>query len=103
MIFFFSLRKAALKEAPLAKAKKVSEPKLQSMDEIAKLYWDNWLLISNMTDDSSSGVVRYYCNVRDISLTSLVMDMDRDFDTYGECVIRFVGPSRSGWLGRMGA
>ena len=83
--------------------KKVDEPKLQDMGEIAELYWDNWLLISNVTDEPRGGIVRYYCYARDSSLTSLIMDMDKDYDTFGECIIRFVGPSRGCWLGRMGA
>ena len=83
--------------------KKVAYPVRQDMEEIAELYWDNWLLISNVTDNPRGGVVRYYCYIRDSRLTSLIMDMDKDFDTYGECIIRFVGPSRGSWLGRMGA
>ena len=83
--------------------KKVDEPKRQNMDKIAELYWDNWLLISNVTDEPKCGVVRYYCYVRDSSLTTLIMEMDKDYNKYGECVIRFVGPSRGSWLGRMGA
>ena len=82
--------------------KKVDEPKHREMDEIAEMFWDNWLVISNLTDNPRGGVVRYYCYVRDICLTDLIMDMDRDFETYGECIIRFVGPSRGSWLGRMG-
>ena len=81
----------------------VYEPKHQDMEEIAEFYWDNWLLISNLTDKPKGGIVRYYCHNRDNRLTSLIMDMDKDYDTYGECVIRFVGPSRGSWLGRMGA
>ena len=83
--------------------KKVLDPKRQDMEEISQLYWDNWLLVSNVCEHPQSGVVRYYCYARDTKLTSLIMDMDKDFDTYGECVIRFVGPSRGSWLGRMGA
>ena len=82
--------------------KKVDAPKRQDMDEIAKNFWDNWLLISNVTDNPKSGIVRYYCYIRDTSLTNLVMDMDKDYDIYGDCIIRFVGPSRGSWLGRMG-
>jgi hypothetical protein len=81
---------------------KVDEPKHQGIDEIAKAFWDNWLLISNVTDNPKGGVVRHYCRVRDGSLTSIIMDMDQDYDTYGECVIRYVGPGRSSWVGRMG-
>ena len=82
--------------------KRVDEPRLQDMDEIAKLYWNNWLLISNVTDNPKGGIVRYYCYVRDIRLTNLIMEMDEDYDTFGECVIRYVGPNRGSWLGRMG-
>ena len=83
--------------------KMVNKPKRQDMEEITELYWDNWLLISNLADEPKGGIVRYYCHDRDSSLTNLIMDMDKDYDTYGECVIRFVGPSRGSWLGRMGA
>jgi len=83
--------------------KRVSEPIRQDMDEITELYWDNWLLISNVTENPKSGVVRYYCKDRDSNLNNLIMDMDKDFDTYGDCVIRFIGHSRGGWIGRMGA
>ena len=97
------MAKQRLEVLPVHEVVKVDDPTLQNMDEIAALYWNNWLLISNVTDIPKGGVVRYYCYVRDSSLTSLIMEMDKDFDTYGECIIRFVGPSRGSWLGRMGA
>jgi len=94
------LRKVGLS---VHEVKRVEVPKYQDMADIAAEYWDNWLLISNVTNHPNGGVVRYYCYNRDISFTELIMDMDRNYDTYGECVIRFVGPSRGSWLGRMGA
>ena len=81
----------------------VEEPKHCGMDEIAENYWDNWLIISNVTDNPKGGIVRYYCYVRDSILTDIIMEMDKNFDIYGECVIRYVGPARGSWLGRMGA
>jgi len=79
--------------------KEVANPKLQEMDEIANDYWDNWLLISNLTDNPESGIVRYYCYLRDKKLTDIIMEMDRDFKMFGECIIRFVGPNRGYSLG----
>ena len=79
--------------------KKVTNPRLQDMDEIANEYWDNWLLISNLTDSPTSGIVQYYCYARDNKLTDLIMEMDQRYDLFGECMIRFIGPSRGDSLG----
>ena len=81
--------------------KKVEQPKYQSMSEIASDYWDNWLVISNVPEDTPNtkgGIVRYYCYSRKDELFDIIMEMDKDFDTYGDCEIQFVGPSR-GWVG----
>jgi hypothetical protein len=82
--------------------KRVESPIHQDMDEIAKAYWDNWLLISNLTDNPRGGTVQYYCYVRDKKLWELIMEMDKDFNTYGDCTLRFVGPSRADSLGGLG-
>ena len=82
--------------------KKVENPIYQEMDEIACHYWDNWLLISNLTDNPSGGIVRYYCYVKDKRLWELIINMDNDFDTYGNCILRFIGPSREASLGGLG-
>ena len=79
--------------------KKVDEPKYQSMSEIASEYWDNWLIISNTPENTQGGIVRYYCYARKEELTDIIMEMDKDFDTYGDCEIKFVGPSRGSWIG----
>ena len=81
---------------------KVKIPKYQDMDEIANNYQDNWLLISNIKDNPNGGIVRYYCYVRDKKLWDLIMEMDNDFDTYGDCILRFVGPNRLSSLGMLG-
>ena len=81
---------------------KVETPIYQDMDEIASKYWDNWLLISNLTTNPSGGIVRYYCYVKDKKLWDLIMDMDKDFDTYGDCILRFIGPNRVASLGGLG-
>jgi hypothetical protein len=75
--------------------KKVEKPQYQAMDEIAKVYWDNWLLMSNVTSRPNGGVVRYFCRLREDGLTDLIMEMDKDSDVYGDCIIRFVGNRNS--------
>ena len=79
--------------------KKVESPTYREMDEIARIYWDNWLLISNLTDRPEGGVVQYYCAANKDELWDFVMEMDKDFSAYGDCIIRFVGPSRGDSLG----
>jgi len=81
------------------KVVKVDNPEYMSIDEMASEFWDNWLLISNSAG-GNSGIVRYYCYSNTQELTDLIMEMDKDFDTYGECNLRYVGPGRGGWLGR---
>ena len=83
----------------MVEVKKVENPEHQDMDEIVKNYWDNWLLISNLTDNPTGGIVQYYCYSRDNKLTDLIMDMDKNYDSFGDCTIRFVGPSRDYSLG----
>ena len=83
------------------KIKKVENPKYQDMAEIASDFWDNWLLISNTASGTQGGIVRYYCYARRKELIDIIMEMDKDFETYGDCEIKFVGPSR-GWIGGIG-
>jgi hypothetical protein len=82
------------------KPNKVNEPKYQLMKDIAKDYWGNWLLISNFTEKPSGGTVRYFYPTRVKTLTDLIMEMDRDSDLYGDCVLTFVGGGDS--LGGIG-
>ena len=78
---------------------KVDNPKYQHISEIASDFWDNWLIISNTDKEALNGIVRYYCYSRKKELTDIIMEMDKDFETYGDCIIRFVGPSRGDWIG----
>ena len=73
---------------------KVENPIYQTMREITTIYWGNWLLMSHITDEPSGGTVRFYAKNRD-GMLALVMDMDKDPDSFGECDIRYVGPSNS--------
>jgi len=58
-------------------------------------------VISNTAENAQGVIVRYYCYSRKNELTDIIMDIDKDADTYGDCEIRFVGPSR-GWVGGIG-
>lgn len=83
----------------MLEVKKVDNPLYQDMDEISKSYWNNWLLISNLTDKPDGGIVQYYCPENKDELWDIVMDMDRDYGTYGDCTIRFVGSGKGDSLG----
>ena len=74
---------------------RVNEPKYQTLTEIAKEYWNNWLLISNFTPEPKGGIVRYYYPTREKTLTSLIMEMDKDEATYGECLLAYVGEGQT--------
>ena len=76
----------------------VESPEHLSIDSIKDRFWDNYVLVSNMKSGSNAGVVRYYCYANEPGLTELVMEMDKDEATYGDCMIYYVGPGR-GFLG----
>jgi len=78
---------------------KVENPEYQTMQDIAHDYWDNWLIITNLTDTPSGGVVRFYCYVNNEELTDIIIEMDKLYDVYGDCIIRYVGPGRGDSLG----
>ena len=86
-------------ENAMHEVKRVTDLKFQEMDEIAVDYWDNWLLISNYVEKPEGGIVQYYCYVRDKKLTDIIMEMDKDYSKFGDCIIRFIGPSRGDSLG----
>jgi len=73
---------------------KVENPKFETMREIATNYWGNWLLMSHITEEPNGGIVLFYAKNRE-GLLTLVMEMDKDPDNFGECDIRYVGPNNS--------
>jgi len=77
---------------------RVENPEHLTMEEISKKFWDNFVLVTNTTSNAKSGIVRYYCYSNEPELTDLIMEMDKDEETYGDCVIRYVGQGR-GFLG----
>ena len=72
----------------------VENPEYQTMREIMKDYWGNWLLMSHITEEPSGGTVRFYAKNRE-GMLALVMEMDKDPEYFGECDIRYVGPNNS--------
>ena len=76
----------------------VDNPEFLTFDMIKEKYWDNYVLVSNTEDGGVEGVVRYYCYANEPELTDLIMEMDKDEETYGDCLMYYVGPGR-GFLG----
>jgi hypothetical protein len=85
----------------MAEVLKVENPKYQTMREIAENYWGNWLLMSHITENPRGGIVEYYYPTREDRLWNIIMEMDKDYNTYGECNIRYVGPHKNS-LGGLG-
>jgi len=73
---------------------KVDNPTYETMDKIMNKYWDNWLIIGDMTDDPIGGKVYYYCRNRtdELECTLDVLDEDPEANGFPDTV--FVGPSR---------
>ena len=78
--------------------KKVENPAYETMDKIMDKYWDNWLIICDMTDDPIGGKVLYYCKNRtnELERTLDVLDEDPEASGYPDTV--FVGPARGFFL-----
>ena len=76
----------------------VETPEHLTVDAIKEKYWDNYVLVTNTKKGGTAGIVRYFSYANEPELTSLIMEMDKDEETYGECLIYYVGPGR-GFLG----
>jgi len=77
---------------------KVEHPIYEYMDKIMEKYWDNWLIIGDMTDDPIGGKVYYYCKNRTNELERTLDVLDKDPDAFGDPDTVFVGPSRGFFL-----
>ena len=81
--------------------KKVEEPKFQTLDEMMKDYIGYHVLVSNFFDKDINlppkGMVRYYSPKRSDGLWEIIMKMDGDEETYGDCdIYGFVPPPGDG-------
>ena len=83
------------------KVTKIENPAFQTMKQIEKHFIGNWVLISNVTDNPRGGVVRYTSKLKSDGLFQLIMELDNDFDTYGDCLVRSAIPVDSA-LGGLG-
>jgi len=73
---------------------KVENPKYLTLTEISKRFQDNFVLVTNTASNSKAGIVRYYCYSNEPELTEIIMEMDKDEATYGDCLIYYVGQGR---------
>jgi len=80
------------------KVYRVENPEYLTVDEISDKFWDNFVLVTNTETGSNAGIVRYYCHSNEPELTNIIMEMDKDEKTYGDCLIYYVGQGR-GFLG----
>jgi len=77
---------------------KVDNPIYETMDKIIEKYWDNWLIMGDMTDDPIGGRVFFYCKNRTNELERALDILDEDPQAFGFPDTVFVGPSR-GFMG----
>ena len=77
---------------------KVDNPVYETMDKIIEKYWDNWLIMGDMTDDPIGGKVLYYCRNRTNELERTLDVLDEDPQSSGYPDTIFVGPSRGFFL-----
>ena len=76
----------------------VENPEHLTLYQIKDKFWDNYVLVTNAVEGSHSGIVRYYCYSNEPELTQLIMEMEKDMETYGDCLLYYVGPGR-GFMG----
>ena len=81
-----------------SKIYRVENPEYLTLPEISEKFWDNFVLVTNTATNSMAGIVRYYCYSNEPELTDIIMEMDKDEETYGDCLIYYVGQGR-GFLG----
>jgi hypothetical protein len=76
----------------------VENPEHLTVAVIKERFWNNFVLVTNTKSGSKAGIVRYYCYANEPELTELIMELDKDEATYGDCLLYYVGPGR-GFLG----
>lgn len=79
---------------PALKVNKVENPVYETMDKIMDKYWNNGLIMGDMTDDPIVGKIYYYCRNRTDELERTLDVLDEDPEAYGFPDTVFVGPSR---------
>ena len=85
----------------MSKVSKVENPVFQTMKQVEKTYRGNWVLITNISKNPIGGIVRYTSKLKSDGLFDVIMDLDNNPETYGDCDIRSVIPT-DGSLGGLG-
>ena len=85
----------------MSKVSKVENPVFQTMTQVEKTYIGNWVLITNISRNPIGGIVRYYSKLKSDGLFEVIMDLDDNPETYGDCDIMSVIPTDSS-LGGLG-
>ena len=80
------------------KVHKVVNPVYETMDKIMDKYWDNWLIMADMTNDPIGGKVLFYCRNRTNELERTLDVLDEDPEASGFPDTVFMGPSRGSWV-----
>lgn len=80
---------------------KVENPKFQTTDEMVRDYVGYWILISNHSDNPMGGIVRYYSPKKYDGLWEIIMELDKDDEMYGGCLVQGLIPN-DGSYGRLG-
>ena len=70
------------------KVMKVENPKFQTLNEMERDFLGYWILITNGSQNPIwGGIVRYYSRRKSDGLWEIIMEMDKDEETYGGCSI----------------
>ena len=85
----------------MSNVSKVEIPIFQTMKQVEKTYTGNWVLITNISHNPMGGMVRYYSKLKSDGLFDIIVDLDKDESTYGDCDIRSVIPTDAS-LGGLG-
>ena len=86
----------------LVKVVKIEVPKYCTLDEIEELYWENWLLLTNIKRKDNDrgiegGIVRYLAD-KCKPLYAKMSELDQQPDIYGDTTVFYLG-DRIGGLG----
>jgi hypothetical protein len=80
------------------KVHKVENPKHQNIEEIKRDFWDNWLIVRDITWTPRSGTVIFYCRNTTKEFWETLAELDQRPSENGYPDMMFVGPSR-GFMG----
>jgi len=80
---------------------KTNIPRHMTLEEMEQIYWDNWILMSNIKRNSrgvEGGTVRYYSEDSDI-LFDKMSELEQSPEEYGKCTVFYMGDRGGGLRG----